>query len=77
MINITTPPNVAVGSVVMYGGDLSNAKVRADLIASGWLPCDGSSYPQTKYPELFAVIGLANGGDRSNFNVIFFIEKFH
>jgi microcystin-dependent protein len=76
MINVTTPPNVAVGSVVTYGGDLSNAKVKADLIASGWLPCDGSSYPQSEYPELFAVISLAHGGDGSNFNVPNVTDRF-
>jgi microcystin-dependent protein len=57
------------GSVSMYAGDLSDpAKLKA-LIAAGWLPCDGASYVQTAYPDLYAAIGAANGGSDTSFNV--------
>jgi len=36
---------------------------------TGYLVCDGTSYLQATYPDLFAVIGTAFGGDATNFNV--------
>ena len=36
---------------------------------SGWLLCDGTSYPTATYPELFAAIGYTYGGGGASFNV--------
>lgn len=68
--------NVSVGTVVLFGGDLSQAEVKASLIAAGWLPCDGASYAHSTYAELFKVIGIAHGGDSQNFNVPNMIDHF-
>lgn len=36
----------------------------------GWLPCDGTSYPRTQYPDLFQVVGTQWGAaDGTSFNV--------
>jgi microcystin-dependent protein len=56
---------LAIGSVICYGGDLSVG----GNVPAGWLLCDGTSYKQSDYPDLFAAIGTANGGDAANFNV--------
>lgn len=37
--------------------------------ATGWLTCNGASYPKATYPDLYAVIGTTHGGDANNFNV--------
>jgi microcystin-dependent protein len=58
-----------VGSVISYGGDLSVPANLQKVKDAGWLLCDGSSYPQSAYSDLFAAIGTANGGDAANFNV--------
>jgi len=36
---------------------------------TGWLICDGASYPTASYPDLFAIIGYTYGGSGANFNV--------
>jgi microcystin-dependent protein len=36
---------------------------------SGYLLCNGASYPTATYPQLFAAIGYAFGGSGANFNV--------
>jgi microcystin-dependent protein len=36
---------------------------------TGWLLCDGTSYPTASFPALFAVIGYNWGGSGANFNV--------
>jgi microcystin-dependent protein len=61
--------SLATGSVVSYAGDLSLPINIQKLKTAGWLLCDGSSYVQSDYPDLFAAIGVANGGDSANFNV--------
>ncbi|UXU91262.1 phage tail protein [Burkholderia sp. S-53] len=53
----------------MFAGDLSNSAAKAALIAAGWVPCDGASYTQAQYPELYAAIGSAHGGAGTSFNV--------
>jgi microcystin-dependent protein len=40
----------------------------SDTIPDGYLPCDGSSYAEVDYPELFSVIGYSFGGASGNFN---------
>ena len=41
------------GSVIMWTTSTPPA---------GWLLCNGASYPQTQYPDLYAVIGISYGG---------------
>ena len=48
------------GTIMAYGGTST---------PEGWLICDGISYPQSTYPDLFVAIGTAFGGDSSYFNV--------
>lgn len=36
---------------------------------AGWLFCDGSSYPISQYPNLYAIIGTSFGGQSGNFNI--------
>ena len=58
-----------LGSVISYAGDLSIPANRQTIKTAGWLVCDGASYKQSDYPDLYAAIGNANGGDSANFNV--------
>lgn len=51
---------VPTGTVVPYGGAAA---------PTGWLLCDGTSYPDATYPILAALLADAYGGDASNFNV--------
>jgi microcystin-dependent protein len=45
-------------------------------LPSGWLPCDGTSYLQTAYPDLFGAIGVYYGGSATHFNVPDFRGRF-
>lgn len=60
-----------IGSVIAYAGDLSILGNVKALNEAGYLLCDGTLYSRDTYPDLFAAIGLTNGGDASsqNFNV--------
>lgn len=51
---------VPVGSVLMYS---------SSVIPAGWLPCNGSTYSATAYPDLFKVIGTTFGGSGATFAV--------
>lgn len=51
---------VPSGTIMAYGGS---------SIPDGWLACDGESYSQTEYAELFAAIETNWGGSGGNFNV--------
>lgn len=64
-----TASALGAGTVAVYAADVTAPDVRKALIESGWLPCDGASYAASAYPDLFAAIGTANGGNASNFNV--------
>jgi len=55
------------GLATFQSGDLKAAAYSAT--PSGWLLCDGTSYPIATYPTLFAAIGYAYGGAGANFNV--------
>ena len=57
------------GAIGLYAGDLSQQANRDALAAAGWLVCDGASYSRETYPDLFAAIGTAHGGDAGSFNV--------
>lgn len=39
------------------------------VVGGAWLPCDGSQYLTTDYPELFEAIGYRYGGQNDVFNV--------
>lgn len=49
VINQTVP----VGTIVTYGGNEKS-------YPPGWLACDGSTFNQTQYPELYAALGNSN-----------------
>lgn len=53
---------VPVGTILPFGGDESN-------LPDGFLLCNGTSYSQSLYPDLYAAIGTAWGGTTSNFRV--------
>jgi Phage Tail Collar Domain len=49
-----------VGSVLPYAGPI-NACTRANLMAQGWLFCDGAVVDNATYPELYNIIGTLYG----------------
>lgn len=66
--------SVPVGTIMAYGGDLNDGKVKDSLISQGWLPCDGAAYSsddKSGYMDLYRVVGTAFGGDKDKgtFNV--------
>src|SRR5689334_19702372 len=64
------PPILPIGSVICFGGDLSQPSIYKDVQTAGWLLCDGTSYKQSDYPALFTAIGSANGSSGAGqFNV--------
>jgi microcystin-dependent protein len=48
------------GTIIDFGGTTA---------PTGFLACNGNSYPTATYPNLFAAIGYAWGGSGANFNV--------
>ena len=57
-----------IGAIVAYGGASA---------PTGWLLCDGASYPRADHPDLFTAIGTAYGSaDSLHFNVPDLIGKF-
>lgn len=61
--------NIPIVTVSPFAGDITNVNTLIPLRNSGWLVCDGTSYRQDAYPELFSAIGTAHGGDTISFNV--------
>lgn len=55
---------VPVGTIMSHGGDLGDAAVKERLRRQGWLLCDGTELAVAEYPELYASIGTAFGGDK-------------
>jgi microcystin-dependent protein len=51
---------VPTGGIINFGGTVA---------PSGWLLCDGNSYPTATYPALFNAIGYNYGGSGANFSV--------
>lgn len=51
---------VPPGTIAAYG---------ATTAPEGWVLCDGTEYAQTKYPELYKIIGQDYGGNPGTFNV--------
>jgi microcystin-dependent protein len=48
---------VAIGSIIIYTGDMNDAQTRATMAANGWLVCDGSALSSASYRQLYGVIG--------------------
>lgn len=57
---VNTTSTVPPGAISDFAGP---------TIPSGWLNCDGTSYPTSTYPALFAAIGYQWGGSGANFSV--------
>jgi Phage Tail Collar Domain len=55
---------VPIGTIVAYGGDITNVGVASALKGQGWLPCNGSAYSAQDYPELARAIGSSFGSLR-------------
>lgn len=51
-----------IGGIAMWAGSIAS-------IPANYIWCDGSSYPTSTYPELFAAINYFYGGSGANFNV--------
>lgn len=51
-----------IGAITMWAGSIAS-------IPANYIWCDGSSYPTSTYPELFAAINYFYGGSGANFNV--------
>lgn len=58
----TDAGKLPIGTIIPCGFDTSDD---GDLLAAGWIPCDGRSLAASDYPDLFGVIGQANGGRAS------------
>ncbi|ALX16982.1 hypothetical protein P350_35770 [Burkholderia cepacia JBK9] len=58
-----------IGSIMSFGGDITDPGVNAELLATGWLPCDGSALRITAFQALYDVIGTAFGSAPLKFNV--------
>lgn len=63
--SVVVPTNVQAGMIFAYYGE-ENTLAKD----SGWLLCDGKSYPTTgTYANLFKAIGYTYGGSGGSFNV--------
>lgn len=58
-IPAAAPP---IGTIMPFGGDITDRDVQIKLQAAGWFPCDGSSLRRNIYRDLFNVIGTHFGG---------------
>ena len=67
-----------IGTIMAYGGDTTNKDVVQQLVAQGWLPCDGRPVTRQDYGDLFNAIETAYGaGDtRTTFQVPDFRGRF-
>jgi microcystin-dependent protein len=65
------PDAPPIGSIVAFGGDMTDVGVRSAVNAAGWYACNGDKLkinePANK--PLFDVIGVLYGGDGVNFNL--------
>lgn len=59
-------PGNPAGLILMYAGTTA---------PTGFIKCDGTSYPTATYPSLFAAIGYQWGGSGANFNVPNLIDR--
>jgi microcystin-dependent protein len=59
---------VPIGTIMAYGGDVTDPDIKKSLKARGWLHCDGSTKKiNGDYKDLYRVIGDAFGRDGNNF----------
>jgi len=60
-----------IGTIVPYGGNISQQNVMTSLDDGGWILCDGAEVDRDKYHKLFDIIGEAfgTGGGKTKFNV--------
>ncbi|WP_166873888.1 tail fiber protein [Enterobacter sp. Ap-1006] len=65
-IELAAPP---VGSIMSFGGDITDPGVTAQLMADGWLPCDGSALRIASFQALYSVIGSQFGEAPLKFKV--------
>lgn len=61
--------SLSIGTIVAYGGDLSNSQNVTALNQQGWYLCDGSSLSSGQFSDLYKAIGNSNGGNATNFNL--------
>lgn len=62
----SAPP---IGSIMSFGGDITDPGVTAALSAAGWLACDGSSVRISSFQALYDVIGTTFGNAPLKFSV--------
>ncbi|ALX16980.1 hypothetical protein P350_35760 [Burkholderia cepacia JBK9] len=62
----SAPP---IGTVMSYGGDTTDPGIKAALMASGWLPCDGSLVRISAFQALYGAIGTVFGSAPLKFAV--------
>jgi microcystin-dependent protein len=65
-ITATTPP---VGTIMSFGGDITNYAILQQLAADGWLACNGAYVNNSTYVDLYDVIGQTYGGTSTAFAV--------
>ena len=57
---LKTMKSAPVGTIMPWGGNSSNGN-NPDNIPTGWIVCDGRSFPATQFPLLASVIGNTYG----------------
>lgn len=62
----SAPP---IGSVMSFGGDITDPGIRQQLATAGWIPCDGSALRINSFPALYDVIGKTFGESPLKFNL--------
>lgn len=60
--NARTVSNLAPMHFLNPPGMIAPFAGAADKVPAGWLLCDGTEYPTTNYPNLYATLGMAWGG---------------
>jgi microcystin-dependent protein len=58
LMSNSAPP---IGTIMSFGGDITDQETRKELARYGWLPCDGSFARRSEYEELANVIGSLYG----------------
>lgn len=75
---MTTLPNFnhntqPVGTVTFFAGGIAQSAGSdpgvTQIEAFGWMVCDGRLLNADQYPELFAALGYAYGGEDTQFNI--------
>jgi len=71
--NFTEIPTITTGGTIYNIGTSPAGTIKRCIsntnIPVGYIPCDGSLYLATDYPNLFNAIGYTYGGSGSSFNV--------